>query len=83
MAHGRSVRVRKTSFQTSRGKLMLKHGKKKDEHAFLKQFEVVLGEAVKDIEGTKLQAAEDLTGMSHEHVGHAADVNHAKWLTSV
>merc|ERR1712137_1151623 len=52
--------------------------KMRDEHAFLKQVEVVLGEAVEDMERKKLKAAEDLTGASHLE----ADANHAKWLTS-
>merc|ERR1712064_179104 len=39
--------------------------KKKDEHMVLKQVEVVLGEAVEDIERKKLQAAGDLNGVSH------------------
>jgi len=50
-----------------------------DEHAFLKQFEVVLGKVVEDIRRKNLQAAEDLTGAPYFHLNHAK-ANQAKWL---
>merc|ERR1712064_163123 len=43
----------------------------RDEHAYLKQVEVMLEEAVGDIERKKLQAAEDLTRASHLHLDNS------------
>jgi len=51
-----------------RGKIDPQAQKKiSDEHAYLKQVEVVLEEAMGDMERKKLQGSEDLTGASHLH----------------
>merc|ERR1712137_455086 len=55
----------------------------RDEHLFLKQVEVMLEEAVEDIEGKKLQAVEEPTCVSHLHIDHEILGSQAKRLTSV
>jgi len=55
----------------------------RDEHAYLKQVEVMLGKAVEEIKHKNLQVVEDPTVASHLHLDHATNANQAKWLAGV
>jgi len=52
----------------------------RDEHAYLKQVEVMLGKAVEEIKHKNLQVVEDPTGASHLHLDHATNANQSEWL---